>query len=135
PPARIQHLEHGEPHQLLGLEVVLGLVAGGDEAPALLPDSTMEDVVAGAPLRIAKDLIGFTQLAKPCLVAGLTVVRMKPLRQQTIDTMNGLRLGVRADLKNLVVIRSRICRQRVLPPSIPATRCIGMPAAPRQCRW
>src|SRR5947207_1788304 len=90
-----------------------------------------EVVLAGDGLRtgIAEDLIGFTQLAKPCFTARLAVVRMIALCKQSVDAMNRFRLGVRADLKNLVVVRSRICqicricRQRALPPSI---RCEEM---------
>ena len=124
PAPRIKHLEDGQTYQLLGLEIVLSVVPRRDKAPALLPDSTMDDVVLGPSLGIAEDLIGFAELAEPTLVARFSIVRVIPLSKETIDTMNRLRLRVRADLKNFVKIRTGIrvicIRQHALPPGTPA---------------
>ena len=65
-------------------------------------------IVGGAFLRIAKDLIGFGYFAKRLGISLLTIVGMKPLRLNTIHAMNGLLIGVRADLKDLVVIHASI---------------------------
>ena len=79
PAPRIKHLEDGQTYQLLGLEIVLSVVPRRDKAPALLPDSTMDDVVLGPLLGIAEDVIGLAELAKPALVPRFPIVRVIPL--------------------------------------------------------
>ena len=62
------------------------------------------DVVARALLGITDDGVGLVDLAKPCLVPRLRVIRMKSLREKSIDPMNRLRVCALADLKDLVVV-------------------------------
>src|SRR5262249_56376435 len=66
----VEDLEHGQASDLLGLEVVLGLRAGGDEAPPLLTLPRVHDVVLRAPLGIADDLIGLVEQPELALVPG-----------------------------------------------------------------
>jgi hypothetical protein len=61
-------------------------------------------VVLRPALRIAQDLIGLGELPELGRVPRLVVVGMEPLREQAVDPVDGLRLGVRADLQHLVMV-------------------------------
>src|SRR6185436_11769315 len=71
------------------------------------------DVVAGALFRIAQHLIRLGELAELRVVSGLRVVGMVTLREQAIHTVHGLRFSRRADLEDLVIVRSVFRRHSV----------------------
>src|ERR1700687_5431929 len=110
PPARVEYFQDGEPDELLGLEVVLRLGTGCDQAPPFLLPARVEHVVLGALLGITEDLIGLADQSKTAVVARFSVVGVKALRQQAVHAMNRLRLRVRADLQDLVVVKSLVRR-------------------------
>ena len=64
----------------------------------------MTHVEGGPLLGVAQDVIRLGDLAEARRVARLLVVGMKALRQQTVDPVDGVRIGVRADLQHLVEI-------------------------------
>lgn len=61
-------------------------------------------IVGGTPLRIAQGLISVGNETEPFGVPRFPVIWMKPLGLHAIDAMDSLLIGVRADLKGLVVI-------------------------------
>ena len=60
--------------------------------------------VLRAFLGIAEDEEGFVNFAKPCLVAGVEIVRVKSLRKHTKDALDRLLISVLADLERLVMV-------------------------------
>jgi hypothetical protein len=67
----------------------------------------MLHIVGGAQLRFAQVAIGVGQVAKVFRVAGFLIVGMIALRQNAINAMDGVRIGVGADLEGLVKIDER----------------------------
>ena len=61
-------------------------------------------VEGGALLGVAQDVIRLGDLAEARRVAGFLVIGMEALRQQTVDPVDRVRIGVRADLQHLVEI-------------------------------
>jgi len=70
------------------------------------------DVILGPPGRIAQDFVGLRNPPELLGVSGGLVVRMKALRQDAEQTMNGFRIRVDADLKCLVIIDWGVRRKR-----------------------
>ena len=79
---------------LLHVEIVLGMPAGGDQLPATLLLLRVHDVVARPLLGIAEHSIRFADLPEARGVTGFAIVRMKPLREETIDAVDRLDLRV-----------------------------------------
>ena len=61
PPLSVESLEYRKPHDLLQLEVVLGLCAAGNESPAILSPLLVQDVVTRPLLRVSQDRVGFKE--------------------------------------------------------------------------
>ena len=72
-------------------------------------------VVADPLVRVAQDPIGLVNQAEPFRIACIRVVRVKPLRQQSIDPLDRIRLGVRADLQDLVVVDGSVFKHLRVP--------------------
>lgn len=56
------------------------------------------NVVSGAPLRVAESLIGVGDETERFRVPGFLVIWMKTLGLDAVDAMDGLLIGVGADL-------------------------------------
>ena len=104
PSSGVEHLEYRQPNVLLDLEVVFRLGAGTHQAPSLLLFLAVQNVVLRALFRIAQNLVSIANLTKPGCVAGLLIVRVKALREKTIDAVDRIRLRVGVDLQYFVVI-------------------------------
>src|SRR2546426_4200218 len=100
----VESLKHGEPDDLLHLEVVLDLRAGGHESPSVLPPLLVQQVIACALFRISQDGVGLEECPESALVAGLLIVGMEALRQQPVDPVDCLWVGARVDLQHFVII-------------------------------
>ena len=83
---------------------MVGILAGLDQAPALLLLPIVDDVEAGAFFRITQHGIRFGNLAELRRVARFLVVGMKALREQAIDAVDGIRLCAGAHLQHVVVV-------------------------------
>ena len=81
-----------------------GRVARQLLALILMARVSMLGVIIGAFLRIAKDLISVRDQAERRRMACFLVIRMETLRLHPIDAMDGLLIGVGADLKSLVIV-------------------------------
>ena len=68
----------------------------------------MLDIVSSSLFRVAEDAIRFQHMLEGLLVAGILVIRMIELREQSINTLYGFGLGVGANLQYLVIIFERI---------------------------
>ena len=94
----VQHLQNGRPDRALGEEVIAGVGAVFDEAPAFLLLPLVGQIVLRAQLGIAQDAVRFGDQAEAAFAACFLVVRVKALGEQPVDAVDGLRLGVHADL-------------------------------------
>ena len=77
-------------------------------ALSLVAGIAMLDVVCGAPVRIAEDLVSIRNHAEGFGVARLLIIRVKALSLNAIDAMDGLLIGVRPDLKRLVIVDEHV---------------------------
>src|SRR5207247_1517553 len=68
----------------------------------------VRDVVPRALLWIAEDAVRLAEQTETALVACFRVVGMESLRQKSIDAVKGFGIGVRTDLKHLVVVDRRL---------------------------
>ena len=103
PPPRVEQFEQRQPGDLLGAKIDVD-VRGLGHLPAFAPELLMHDVVLRPPLRIAQNLVRIGELAEPRGVAGVRVVGVKSLSEQPIHAVDRLRLGVRVNLKDFVVV-------------------------------
>jgi hypothetical protein len=83
---------------------VFRLVATRHEAPSPLLTRGVLDVVPRPRFGIAQHAIRFRDRPKAARVTGFAIVRMKPLREETVHAMNRVQLGVGADLQGLVMV-------------------------------
>ena len=112
-PLGVQRFQHRQPEDVLDGKVVLRLPARGDQAPPILPVQLIRDVVLGPPLRIAQDRVRVVELAEARLVARDLVVGMIALRQEAVGAADRLRLGVRAELEQFVIVnRCVVCHEQ-----------------------
>ncbi len=66
--------------------------------------ASMLHIVIGPLLRITQNLVGVMNRTEGRSIARLLVIRMKALGLHAINAMDGLLVGVRADLQRLVII-------------------------------
>ena len=74
----------------------------------------MLNVIGGAALGIAENFVGLEHLIEQLSIARLLVVGVIVQSEQSIDALDGLKLGVRADLQNFVIVRKIVGQQHVL---------------------
>src|SRR6185295_7828993 len=97
------------------LEVVFDTVTLFYETPPILPLPFMANVVTRTLLWITKNRVGFQNDSKAFVIAGLLVVRVKALCQQSKDAINRLGLSTRTYLQYVVVVFSCLFRHKVHP--------------------
>ncbi len=70
----------------------------------LMPGISMLDIVGRAPRRIAEGLVRLRDHAECFGISRFLIVRVKALSLNAINTVDGFLIGVRADLKRLVIV-------------------------------
>jgi hypothetical protein len=73
------------------------------------------EIVFGSPFRLTQHAVGLDEPVESLAVARLLVVRMEALREVTKHPVDGVRVGVRADLEDLVEVYEGLVAHPWLP--------------------